>query len=64
MAITAQHRGHCPECDGTIQPGDYIVMTADLAWAHEKCEHNGDPLATHAPVCPRCYIAHAGEECW
>lgn len=65
MATQAQHRGYCTDCDGTIQPGDQIVMSVDLTWVHEKCDpRNTDPLATSAPVCPRCFIAHAGEECW
>lgn len=62
----AEYRGHCPDCDGTIQPGDPIVLSDELAWVHELCEQSGDPLdalAARTPVCPDCFIAHAGE-CW
>ena len=56
MAVVAQHAGICPECDDYIHPGDPIVTTADLDWAHETCKPSRIEVPTTGVVCDICWM--------
>jgi hypothetical protein len=56
MARIAEHRSTCPECDDMIVPGDPIITTVDLQWAHEKCEPSSFELPPSGEICDRCWM--------
>lgn len=53
--IPAIYHGMCPECDAAIEPGELIVKR-EAGWSHYEHRAKREPA-----VCPRCFIAHAGE---
>lgn len=53
----------CPVCERPIDVGDPIVLPIDApGWLHAGCEDRWDvPVESANPVCPECFIQHAGE---
>lgn len=54
----AIYETRCPACPKPIEVGDPIVLTDD-GWIHDGCEK---PVPeSRNPICPECFIQHAGE---
>lgn len=50
----AKYPGECPDCDGSIRPGDEVTYSADNKVVHVEC--SGDAPAPVAVICPRCNL--------
>lgn len=53
----ALYPGLCYECERGFGEGDPVRFDDDNDIVHDECP----PPARQAAVCPRCFIAHAGE---
>lgn len=47
----------CPDCEGFIKEGESVRYDDADQLVHAPCP--GPPR--EAPVCPECWVAHAGE---
>lgn len=66
MTIPARYSGTCSSCGGRWQPGDLIradepPLGSLPEWMHATCPDAPSDYEHHAPVCPRCWLSHAGE---
>lgn len=52
----ARYPGTCTACDGEIKVGDPITFAPFDDVVHVACP----PPPRDNPVCPMCFIAHAG----
>ncbi|QAY02797.1 hypothetical protein SEA_SHAOBING_66 [Mycobacterium phage Shaobing] len=61
--FTAKYHGRCCACPTPTQPGDEVAFMADGGLIHVDCEANShEPEnARTRPVCPHCWLEHAGE---
>lgn len=59
MSIQARYPGLCPVCEEYWVKGD-IIETNEFGsqWQHAVCPASVAPREN--PVCPTCFIAHAG----
>lgn len=62
-AFPAAYPGRCSVCPEPIRIGDEITLAENRAPMHAECA-GVDPQVVgrrEPTVCPRCFIAHAGD---
>jgi hypothetical protein len=59
--FNARYPGRCEgDCGGEIEPGDEVSYVDDQLM-HTDCQPRHWPDGEKPPICPHCWLQHAGE---